>query len=256
MFQRSVRTLVRRPYLACALLMLTLPGTLPGGSQSTAKQWDRVFRRVESTQIHGEATFPVYCVQRLLREKRLEKGASALVIACGDGRNAVPIAKEGLAVTGLDISTVALEKTRAAAEKHGVQLETIQADMYEHDLGDGRWDLVTNIYYNSAIRILDRFEAAVRPGGFLLVEGFGSDHDGGWRGALKPRHERPPIQLPEDLSPGCGMISLRPPPGSRRRLRAGSSPARGSASTYSTRTFPSRRKIRASRVSRRCRRTP
>ena len=179
MFQRSVRTLVRRPYLACALLMLTLPGTLPGGSQSTAKQWDRVFRRVESTQIHGEATFPVYCVQRLLREKRLEKGASALVIACGDGRNAVPIAKEGLAVTGLDISTVALEKTRAAAEKHGVQLETIQADMYEHDLGDGRWDLVTNIYYNSAIRILDRFEAAVRPGGFLLVEGFGSDHDGG-----------------------------------------------------------------------------
>ena len=179
MFQRSVIILVRRPYLACALLMLTLPGAAPSGSQSSADQWDRVFSRVESTQLHGDATFPVYCVQRLLREKKLEKGAKALIIAMGDGRNAVPIAKEGLTVTGLDISTVALEKARKAAEKHEVQLETVQADMYEHDLGEGRWDLVTNIYYNSAIRIIEKFKAAVRPGGFLLVEGLGSDHDGG-----------------------------------------------------------------------------
>jgi len=179
MLLRSVGDLVRRPAGACALLLLTLPGALQGVQETTSERWDRVFRRVESTQIHSDATFPVYCVQRLLREERLEAGAAVLMIAMGDGRNAVPIAQLGMAVTGLDISPVALEKAQQAAEQNGVQLNGVLADMYEHDLGDGRWDLVTNIYYNPAIRIIDKFKAAVRPGGFLLVEGFGSDHEQG-----------------------------------------------------------------------------
>jgi SAM-dependent methyltransferase len=179
MLLRSLRYLVRRPARVGALLSLTLPVALQGIQETTSERWDRVFRRVESTQIHSDATFPVYCVQRLLREEKLEPGDTVLMIAMGDGRNAVPIAELGLAVTGLDISPVALEKAHQAAQQHGVQLNGVLADMYEHDLGDGRWDLVTNIYYNPAIRIIDRLKAAVRPGGFLLVEGFGSDHEQG-----------------------------------------------------------------------------
>ena len=179
MVQLSATTLTRRHGLACALLLLALPWAPQQAQEGDAERWDRVFRRVESTQVHGAATFPVYCVQRLLSEEKLAKGAAVLVIAMGDGRNAVPIAQQGLAVTGLDISTVALEKAQQAAEQHGVKLNTVQADMYEHDLGDGRWDLVTNIYYNPAIKIFDKIKAAVRPGGFLLVEGFGSDHQQG-----------------------------------------------------------------------------
>ena len=196
MFQRSARTLARRPGLACALLLFALPGALQDPQDPRAEHWDQVFRRMESTQLHGDSSFPVYCAQRLLREEKLAKGAAVLMIAIGDGRNAVPIAKQGLSVTGLDISTVALEKAQQAAEQHGVQLTTVQADMYEYDLGDGCWDLVTNIYYNPAIRIFDKFKAAVRPGGFLLVEGFGAEHTKG----LPPWSLYRPNQLLDELA--------------------------------------------------------
>jgi len=45
-------------------------------------------------------------------------------------------------------------------------------------MGRERWDLVTNIYFNPAIRVLDKLKAAVRPGGLLLIEGFGAEYAG------------------------------------------------------------------------------
>ena len=72
MFQRWVKNLTRRPGLACALLLLTLPGTPQEIQDPEAKKWDRVFSRVEATQIHGEATFPVSAAERIELDRRLE----------------------------------------------------------------------------------------------------------------------------------------------------------------------------------------
>jgi SAM-dependent methyltransferase len=105
-------------------------------------------------------------------------GSKALVLAMGDGRNAVELAVQGFDVTGLDISQVGIEKSERAAAASGVEIRIVKADMFRHDLGDGAWDLVTNIYFNPSIRILDRIKRAVRPGGLLLIEGFGAAYTG------------------------------------------------------------------------------
>jgi len=176
-------------FTLCALVVLACPGAVQdsgerpparqGGQLPGASRWDEVFRRMETPPLRGTESFAVYCAERLVNEERLAPGAEALVIAMGDGRNAVPIARRGLKVTGLDISTVAIEKAKRYAAENGVELATVQGDLFQYDFGRDRWDLVTNVYFNPAIRIFDRLEAAVKPGGFLLVEGFGSDHVGG-----------------------------------------------------------------------------
>jgi SAM-dependent methyltransferase len=143
-----------------------------------AASWDRLFRRLGSVPLHDAKTFPVYCVERLLSEGRLKSGAKALVLAMGDGRNAVPFAIDGLDVTGVDISSVALEKAEKVATEKGVKIQTVKADLFKYDLGRDQWDLVTNIYFNPAISIFASIKNAVRPGGFLLVEGYGADYRG------------------------------------------------------------------------------
>jgi len=164
-----------------SLLCMVAPSSAlgdPERSASPAEGWNEVFRNPESGFVREVNDFVVHCAERLVREEMTRPGASALVLAMGDGRNAVELAARGFDVTGLDISDVGIEQARAAAAARGVEIRTRNADMFETDLGDGSWDLVTNIYFNPAIKILDRIKRAVRPGGFLMIEGFSADYDG------------------------------------------------------------------------------
>jgi SAM-dependent methyltransferase len=151
----------------------------PAPSSEAGERWDRVFGAETPRHVTAPNAFLARCADRLFREEGLRHGAKALVLAMGDGRNAVFLADRGLDVTGLDVSGVAIEKATKAAADKGVALRTVRADLFEHELGEGEWDLVTNIYFNPAIRAFDRVRRAVRPGGYLLVEGFGSDYEGG-----------------------------------------------------------------------------
>jgi len=164
--------------------------------EDPAEGWDEVYRNPNSSYVHEPSSFLVRCVERLESEGLSRPGAKALVLAMGDGRNAVELAQRGYDVTGLDISEVGIEKAEAAAAAKGVEIRAVRADMFKKDLGDGVWDLVTNIYFNPAVKILDRIKRAVRPGGFLIIEGFGSDYDG----PGPPEWSRyPPNQLLEEL---------------------------------------------------------
>ena len=155
------------------------PESRPDAQRRAAEAWDRVFRGMPQGIPDTSGSFPSYCVDRAFRDGLLKQGHKALVIAMGDGRYAIPFAQKGLDVTGMDISPIAVERARKAAADAGVQLRALEADLFGYDYGDGQWDLVTNIYFNPAVRILDRIKTSVRPGGLLLIEGYGADHEGG-----------------------------------------------------------------------------
>jgi len=162
-----------------------------------AASWDAAFRGMKAPEISPKTSFAAYCAERLVREQGLRSGDSAMVLAMGDGRNALYLAGLGLRVTGIDISSVGLEKARQAAAERGLQIEVIQADLFRFDLGEESWDLVTNVYFNPAIHVFDRLKAAVQPGGYLLVEGYGSDYTGSGP-AMETRYR--PNQLLAELS--------------------------------------------------------
>ncbi|HEY4318869.1 MAG TPA: class I SAM-dependent methyltransferase [Herbaspirillum sp.] len=101
-------------------------------------------------------------------------GGDALSLCEGEGRNAVYLAKLGFRVTAVDFSEVGLAKARALAEKHGVKIDTIVADLADFDPGIGRWDLVLSIFAQppSAIRqrLYRQMRQALRPQGRLVLE--------------------------------------------------------------------------------------
>jgi len=143
-----------------------------------AAGWDRVFGREKPPYSTEANAFLAAALERIEREQLLPAKATALDLATGDGRNALLLAEKGLAVTALDISTVALEKARAKARERGLALEALEQDLFTYDHGSERWDLVSLIYFNPAVRILDALKKSVKPGGLLAIEGQGSEHTG------------------------------------------------------------------------------
>lgn len=149
-------------------------GAVGGG----AAGWDRVFGREKPPYNTDANAFLLAAIERVQREGLLPEKAAAIDLAMGDGRNALLLAEKGLAVTGLDISTVGLEKARAKAQERGLALTALEQDLFTYDYGSERWDLVSLIYFNPALTIFDTLKAAVKPGGLIAIEGQGSEHKG------------------------------------------------------------------------------
>ena len=97
--------------------------------------------------------------------------ARALEVGCGEGADAVWLARQGWTVTAIDPSGVALERARAAAEAAGADVTWLQGGLLDVDLPEGGFDLVSVFY--PALDLDDdpvaRLAALVAPGGTLLV---------------------------------------------------------------------------------------
>jgi SAM-dependent methyltransferase len=133
----------------------------------------------------------------LVREVAGLTPGAALDLGCGEGADAVWLARQGWKVTAVDISTVALERAAAHAADAGV---ADRIDFQRHDLGTsfpaGTFDLVSAQFLHSRgelprERILRTAAGAVTPGGVLLIEGH-ADH-GAWGDQA---HGHGDVQLP------------------------------------------------------------
>jgi SAM-dependent methyltransferase len=102
----------------------------------------------------------------------LEPG-TALDVGAGEGADAIWLAQRGWQVTALDISQVALDKGRRAAEESGVEIEWLHAPLTAQALGDRSFDLVSACYpalpRTPDDAVLQALVGAVASGGTLLV---------------------------------------------------------------------------------------
>ena len=96
-----------------------------------------------------------------------------LDVGCGEGADAVWLARRGWDVTALEVSGVALERAAEHARDAGVDIHWLHAGLAEAALGPGSFDLVS-AQYPALLRtpnadaeraLLD----AVAPGGLLLL---------------------------------------------------------------------------------------
>lgn len=102
----------------------------------------------------------------------------ALDLGTGEGRNAIWLAEQGWNVTALDFSSVAIEKARAIAQKRGVVVEWVVADLVAFEPEPASFDLVAVVYIHlpasERSTVVRRAASAVATGGSLLVIGHDS----------------------------------------------------------------------------------
>lgn len=167
---------VVRAALAVAVLWgvaCNAPAPQRGELDASRARWNEIFSSTQPVFNTAPNAFLVRCLDRLPRR------GEALDIAMGQGRNAVRLAEHGLETTGIDISDVAIDAAVRSARDAGVSIHAQRADVFSHKYGRDRWDVISIIYFNPAKSILDRIKEAVKPGGFIVIEGFGNRKVGG-----------------------------------------------------------------------------
>lgn len=108
-----------------------------------------------------------------------ELSGPVLSLAEGEGRNAVFLAQRGLDVLGVDLAATGLHKAERLAAERGVRIRTQQADLADYVPEPGAWGAVVSVFAHlpGAVRarLYPRIEAALAPGGLLLMEAYSED---------------------------------------------------------------------------------
>ena len=138
----------------------------------------------------GPERFPSWEPSPLLRRHRPgpAPGSAAVDLACGSGRDAVFLSLLGFEVVGIDRLHDALERGRYLADRHGVRVRWIQADIERDPAAwHGPWDLI------HLHRFLDRpslplLAERLAPGGRLFAETFLEPQAAAGRRPRDPRH--------------------------------------------------------------------
>jgi SAM-dependent methyltransferase len=134
------------------------------------KMWDERFSQAEP--VYGEEP------NAYLREQaaRLKPGMKVLVPADGYGRNGIWLAKQGLHVHTVDLSTVGVERARKAAQAADVHMTIEQADLTTWKWPVEEFDAVAAIYFHLPPDVRAKVHASMlrvlKPGGIVILEAF------------------------------------------------------------------------------------
>jgi len=159
-----------------------------------------------------EATFPLAEltndadtrreVRELVRLLPCPRGSRILDVACGIGRHAIPLAKEGFEVTGVDWSSSYLWEARRRASRAKVPVRFLRRDMRALGL-PAEFDAVTNLWTSFGyfpkesddLRALRSMRAALKPGGWIFLEIADADLRNSGKAATHFGPKRPPSRM-------------------------------------------------------------
>jgi len=129
---------------------------------TVASDWDARYTAGE----HHSSKKPGKLLKELIAV--LPKG-KALDIACGEGRNAIFLAKNGYDVDAVDISAVAVKNGGNRAEREGVRVNFIQADMEQYKIQTDVYDLIVNYNYLQRTLVAG-IKSGLKKGGVVIFE--------------------------------------------------------------------------------------
>jgi SAM-dependent methyltransferase len=146
------------------------------GFEDAAARWNG--RYAAEGFLFGTAPNDVLAAQAAL----FAPGDRVLCVADGEGRNATWLAGRGCAVTAFDISEVGLRKAAALATERGVAVDARLASVdtwgWDDPACGAPFDAVVAVFVQFATpsqraAMFEGFARALRPGGVLLLVGYG-----------------------------------------------------------------------------------
>ncbi|MGI9096929.1 MAG: class I SAM-dependent methyltransferase [Solirubrobacteraceae bacterium] len=143
---------------------------MPARRTSARERWN------ERRSADGFEPFPDAPAEWLVEHRSLLSGGGrALDVACGDGRNALHLARLGFEVDAVDVSDLAIDALCTAAPDRAPAVHPRVVDLELEPLPQDEYDVVVNFNYLQR-DLFEALERALRPGGWLLFETFGRAH--------------------------------------------------------------------------------
>lgn len=140
-----------------------------GACMEAAERWNDRYAQ-------GFTPFPDAPATWLVEHADLLGGPGrALDVACGDGRNALYLARRGYEVEAIDVSDVAVEALRAAARERGLPITPRVVDLEREPLPAGPYDVVVTMNFLQR-DLFGPLQDALAPGGLLIYETLGRAH--------------------------------------------------------------------------------
>jgi SAM-dependent methyltransferase len=136
-------------------------------------------RYAQSDYVYGEE--PNRFFKKMLDSPELSglNGKSMLLPCEGEGRNALYAALCGWDVTAVDFSESGREKALKLAEKRGVNIDYVVADVSSHPFGDQKYDIIGLVFAHflpEARKAIHRAMVnALKPGGVIILQAFGKE---------------------------------------------------------------------------------
>lgn len=159
----------------------------------------------------------------LVRRLGLGPGERVLDVACGTGNFALPAARAGASVTGLDFAPNLLAQARARAAAEGLDIRLDEGDAEALPYADGAFDTVASMFGAMFAARPERIAAELlrvcRPGGRVVMTNWTPDSIIGQLGALVGHYAPPPPMLAPPVLWGVEATA-------RERLREGSAGVR------------------------------
>jgi ubiquinone/menaquinone biosynthesis C-methylase UbiE len=144
---------------------------------TTTPDIDTIKTRLKATWMSGDyGTFATYMepgALEILESWQLQPGSTLLDVGCGAGQIAIPAARAGVNVTGVDIATNSLEQARARASAEGLNAQFDEGDAEALPYPDAAFDTVVSMvgamFAPRPERVTAEMVRVTRPGGRILM---------------------------------------------------------------------------------------
>jgi len=160
--------------------------------------------RMRDTWMAGDfgviARYTTRAAEHFVGRLKLAPGSAVLDVACGTGNTAIPAARAGARVTGVDIAANLLEQARQRAAQEGLAIDFCEGDVEQLAFEDASFDAVITMY--GAMfgprpeRVAAELLRVCRPGGMVAMANWTPAGFPAKMLAAVARHAPPPAGVP------------------------------------------------------------
>lgn len=133
----------------------------------------------------------------------IEPGMRVLDVACGTGNTAIPAARRGATVTGVDFAPNLLEQARARAAAENLAVQFDEGDAEHLHYPDASFDAVVTVFGAMFAprpdRVASELARVLRPGGLLAMGNWNPASFTGAMFRVGARHVPPPPGVPPPI---------------------------------------------------------
>ncbi|HTC93726.1 MAG TPA: class I SAM-dependent methyltransferase [Terriglobales bacterium] len=172
--------------------------------QPAAMDINALKERMRDTWMAGDfgviAAYTAEAAKDFVTRLNIAPGTRVLDVACGTGNTAIPAARAGAEVTGVDIASNLLEQARTRAAKEGVTAKFEEGDAEQLQFSDGSFDAIISMFGAMFAprpeRVAAEFVRVCRPGGLIAMANWTPTGFVGENFRITANHVPPPPGIP------------------------------------------------------------